>query len=90
MPITPFLDSHNFDPETRRVMGIAFEMARVALRLSDRTDLINEIIALSIIELAKAGQRDPDLLCEGALRSFREQRGRSGDDHPFPPLPGSD
>jgi hypothetical protein len=89
MPITPFLDSHNFDPETRRVMGIAFEMARVALRLSDRTDLINEIIARSIIELAKAGQRDPDLLCEGALRSFREQRG-SGDDRPFPPLPGSD
>ena len=89
MPITPFLDSHNFDPETRRVMGIAFEMARVALRLSDRTDLINEIIARSIIELAKAGQRDPDLLCEGALRSFREQRG-SGDDHQFPPLPGSD
>jgi hypothetical protein len=89
MPITPFLDSHNFDPETRRVMGIAFEMARVALRLSDRTDLINEIIARSIIELAKAGQRDPDLLCEGALRSFREQRG-SGDDYPFPPLPGSD
>ena len=60
-----------------------------ALRLSDRTDLINEIIARSIIELAKAGQRDPDLMCEGALRSFREQRG-SGDDHPFPPLPGSD
>jgi hypothetical protein len=89
MPITPFLDSHNFDPETRRVMGIAFEMARVALRLSDRTDLINEIIARSIIELAKAGQRDPDLLCEGALRSFREQRG-SGDDQQFPPLPGSD
>ena len=53
-------------------MGIAFEMARVALRLSDRTDLINEIIARSIIELAKAGQRDPDLLCEGALKSFRE------------------
>ena len=60
-----------------------------ALRLSDRTDLINEIMARSIIELAKAGQRDPDLLCEGALRSFREQRG-SGDDYPFPPLPGSD
>ena len=46
-------------------------------------------MARSIIEIAKAGQRDPDLLCEGALRSFREQRG-SGDDYPFPPLPGSD
>ncbi|MEA2955659.1 MAG: hypothetical protein QOJ58_1156, partial [Alphaproteobacteria bacterium] len=28
MPITPYLESHRFDPETTRVMGIAFEMAR--------------------------------------------------------------
>ena len=53
MPITPYLESHRFDPETKRVMGIAFEMARVALRLSDRTDVASEIIATRIIQLAK-------------------------------------
>jgi len=31
MSITEFLDGYNPDPETKRVMGIAFEMARVAL-----------------------------------------------------------
>ena len=31
MPITPYLDGHKFDPETKRVMGVAFEMARVPL-----------------------------------------------------------
>src|SRR5690349_7919477 len=31
MPITPFLDGHSFDSETRRVMGVAFELARLAL-----------------------------------------------------------
>ena len=69
MSITPFLDGHKFDPETKRVMGVAFEMARVALRLADRGDLANEIIANRIIDLAKAGERDANVLCEGALKS---------------------
>jgi hypothetical protein len=74
MPITPFLSRDRFDRETIRVMGIAFEMACVALRLADRDDDANEIIARRIIELAKAGERNPDLLCENVLKEFREQR----------------
>ena len=74
MPITPFLDDTKFDPEAKRVLGVAFEMARVALRLADRGDLANEIIAKRTIELAKAGERNPDLLCEGVLKEFRERR----------------
>ena len=85
MPITPYLESHRFDPETKRVMGIAFEMARVALRLSDRTDVASEIIATRIIQLAQAGEQD--LLC--AVTFLREQQGQ-GDNQPVPPLPGSD
>jgi len=74
MPITQFLGNSKFDPETRRIMGVAFEMARVALRLAGPGDLANEIIARRIIELAGAGERDPDLLCEGVLKQFGEQR----------------
>ena len=55
MPIRPFLDGHKFDPETIRIMGLAFEMAREALRLADRTDLADEAIAQKIIQLAKGG-----------------------------------
>ena len=73
MPITPFLDDTKFDPEAKRVLSVAFEMARVALRLADRGDLGNEIIAKRIIELAKAGERNPDLLCEGVLKEFGER-----------------
>jgi hypothetical protein len=71
MPITPFLDGQKFDPEAKRVMGVAFEMTRAALRLTDRNDPIIEIIAKKIIELAKAGARNPDLLCERALKHLR-------------------
>ena len=70
---TPFLDDLGSDSEARRVVGVAFEMARVALGLADYTDLANETIARRVIELVKAGERNPDLLCEGVLKEFCEQ-----------------
>ena len=73
MPITSYLNGMSFDPETKRVMGVAFEMVCAALRLSDRGDLANEMIARRIIELAKAGELNPDLLCENVLKEFRAQ-----------------
>ena len=66
MPIRPFLHGQRFDPETIRLMGIAFEMARAAVnRPRDATD---EIIARTIIKLATAGERNIDVLCETALK----------------------
>jgi hypothetical protein len=67
MPIRPFLDGHRFDPETVRLMGIAFEMARLAI--TRQADLTDEIIARTIIELAKAGERNVEVLCEAALNA---------------------
>jgi hypothetical protein len=46
-------------------------MVRAALWFAGRHDLANEIIAERIIELAKAGERNPDLLCERALDEIR-------------------
>jgi hypothetical protein len=45
-------------------------MTRIALGLADRH--ANGIIAKQIIELAKAGERDPNLLREGAIEKLRE------------------
>jgi hypothetical protein len=36
------------------------------------------MIAKRIIELAKAGERNPDLLCESAVKEFRERLQTSG------------
>ena len=71
MPITVFLDGYQPDPETKRIMGVAFEAARVALKLSDRDDLAIAILAKRIIAIAKEGERNPDLLCEGAIEQLR-------------------
>src|SRR5262249_44464642 len=43
MPITQFLDSSKFDPEAKRAMGVAFEMARAALQLGDQSILWERI-----------------------------------------------
>jgi hypothetical protein len=71
MPITSYLDGHQFDPETRRIIGIAFEMTRAALRVSNQDDLAPEIIAKIIIEFARAGERDPERLCDQTLANLR-------------------
>ena len=71
MPIAPYLGGHRFDSETTRVLGVAFEMTRAALRLADRDDPATEMVAKKIIELANAGERDADRLCELALNELR-------------------
>ncbi len=35
MPITPFLNGVRFDPETKRVLGVALELVCIALRTGD-------------------------------------------------------
>jgi hypothetical protein len=74
MPIRQFLDSNRFDPETERVMGIAFEMVCVALRTDGSDDFVKQAIAAKIIDLARTGERNPDILCDHALNEIRAPR----------------
>jgi hypothetical protein len=72
MPIRPFLNGEDFDKETVRVLGVAFEQVCVALRIGDCDDDVKQAIADKIIELAKTGERHPDVLCERALQDIRQ------------------
>jgi hypothetical protein len=65
MSITPYLGDFDASPETKRVLGVALEMTRVSLGLGD--NFADGIIARRIVQLAKAGERNPDLLCKGAV-----------------------
>ena len=69
MPIRYYLNGLRFEPETLRVMGLAYEMALVTLQRADGTaNPTREAVAQKIIDLAKAGERDPERLCDGALK----------------------
>jgi hypothetical protein len=71
MPIRHYLQGHRFDAERVRLMGIAYETALVALLQRRREDPLREAAAHKIIELAEAGERDPERLCEGALKAIQ-------------------
>jgi hypothetical protein len=85
MPIRSYLNGHRFDPETMRLMGLAYEMTLISLRLVDRGDISNNVIAQKLIELAKSGERDPERLCEAVL----QQWGRAAA-HIAPPIAPGD
>jgi len=68
LPIGQFLNGENFDPETTHAMGVAFELACVALQLRNRSDpATTAMVAQKIIALAKAGERCATALSDRAL-----------------------
>jgi hypothetical protein len=69
MAFVSYLGQFDLDAETNQVVDDALEMTRAALGLAD--DFANGIIARQIVQLARAGERNPNLLCEGALRKLR-------------------
>ena len=72
MPIRIYLAGHKFDGETIRLMGIAFETALGAYGATlGSDDPIRTALAQNIISKAQAGERDPERLCEAALKAVR-------------------
>ena len=60
-----------FGPDTVAVLAVALEDTLRQLRLVDRNDPAVTIVAKTIIELARRGERDPVRLREQAIQSFR-------------------
>ena len=73
----------DFDAETTRLMGLAFETSIEALRNWGVLDPPREAIAKAIIDLAKGGERDPERLCDAALKG--RQAAIVSDPSPRPP-----
>ena len=69
MAFASYLGDFDVDAETNRVLDVALEMTRAALGLAD--NFADGIIARQIVELSRTGERNPDLLCEGALKKLR-------------------
>jgi hypothetical protein len=70
-------DGH-FAPEDVIVLVAAFEDALQDLRLVDRTDPAVTLVAKRIIELARQGEHDRELLRAAVLKSFKDDPGVSG------------
>jgi hypothetical protein len=88
MSTSPFFLGAGFDPETIQTLDRAFDQACAALRGLGNAENIQEIIANEIVDRARQGERDPDLLSEHALQVFGIQNAlnlfASGVGHPIP------
>jgi len=70
MPIRAYLDGQKFDGEMIRLMGLAFETAVGSFGATPGSDdPVRAALAQRIITLAKAGEHDPERLCEAALKA---------------------
>jgi len=66
----PFLPNGTFDSDATQVMGEAYDKARKMLHDKGQPDVVQEIIARRIVEIAMTGERDPDQLAKRALQAF--------------------
>jgi hypothetical protein len=78
VPIRPLLKDGSFGPEDVAALSAAFEDCLLTLRLVDRNDPAATMVAKRMIEFAKRGERDPILLREAVLSSFRNDPDFSG------------
>lgn len=69
--ILPFVQDTAFGSETVACMGEAFDLACAATAALGQPAIHRAIIAKRIIELAKAGERHPQVLCDRALQALR-------------------
>jgi hypothetical protein len=68
--IHPLFAAMTFEPETLQAMGRAFDLACEQLPDTGQSDLVKEVLAKRIIELANRGVTDPVELCKGALTAL--------------------
>ena len=74
MPLRLILENdHSFAPEDIANLTAAFEAALSQLGLVNRNDPMTTAVAKLVIQLAKEGERDPERLCEGAVKALGKQ-----------------
>ena len=71
MSIRPYLQGEAFDPDTVRVMGIAFENACNELGILNKHDAVTRVVARTVIDMARRGFRDEAGLTAAVMEEFR-------------------
>jgi hypothetical protein len=74
MPIRGLLEVQEvvFDPEDIKAITAAHETALKRLQIADRKSAMAFLVAKTVIEVAKDGERDPQHLSERVIRLLRD------------------
>jgi hypothetical protein len=76
MPIRGLLDVQEaaFDPEDITALTAAHEMALKRLKVTDRKSAMAFLVAKTLIQIAKGGERDPKRLSERVIQVLNRAR----------------
>jgi hypothetical protein len=75
VPIHRLLEPGVFEPEQVAMLARVFDDLRQALGLADRVDQVTTLVAVKLIELARAGERDPERLKQLTLEALQGRPG---------------
>jgi hypothetical protein len=70
VPIYRLLEREGLGPELDATVGAVFEDVLQLLGLVDREDAMTQMVAEKMIQLARAGERDPNRLKQLTLEAF--------------------
>jgi hypothetical protein len=70
VPVAALFRNAAVEPAVVLVMGDAFQRACRSLHDTGQPEIVQEVLAQRIIQLAEEGERDPRELCEKALRAL--------------------
>ncbi len=73
MPLNRSINAGVFEPKQIAAMTAAYERVLQRLGLADRDDPLTEVVAKKVIELAKLGELNPDILYEKALVDLQQK-----------------
>jgi hypothetical protein len=75
VPIREMLKRQEFlEPKETAVLCEVFEDVLKTLGIVDRQDILTTLIARKLVELARAGERDPSRLKQKTLRAFEGRK----------------
>jgi hypothetical protein len=70
MAIYKLIANGSFGPQEIEVMSAAYESALIDLGITNRDDLVTELIAKSIVNVISTGERNPELIKERAINAL--------------------
>ena len=72
--IYKLIGNGSFGPDEIEVMKAAYEAALIEVGVTDRDDLITELIAKAIVNVTASGERNPKEVMERALNALGVRR----------------
>jgi hypothetical protein len=70
MAIYKLIANGSFGPQEIEVMSAAYESALIDLGITNRDDLVTELIAKSIVNVISPGERNPEIVKERAINAL--------------------